>query len=131
MFSCEFLNCSAFLSSCKKWGHGPVFGKIYYQYKEYGYKVITRNESREFKIDNDLLEISNAVIKYFGCYSADVLEEFTHKEKTWIETNDSEIIEKEIIKEFAHEICNEHGINSISDIGKYSKYMFNNFLESR
>lgn len=131
LFSCKFLDYPAFSSSCKKWEHGPVFGKIYYQYKEYGYKVITRDTSREFKIEKDLLEISNTVIKYFGCYSADVLEKFTHEEKPWMITMDNEIIEKDLIKEFALEICNEHNINSIFDIGKYSKYMFNNFLESR
>ncbi len=131
LFSCKFLNCPAFSSSCKKWEHGPVFGKIYYQYKEYGYKVITRDTTRDFKIDKDLLEISDAVIKNFGCYSADVLEKFTHKEKPWIETNDSEIIEKEIIKEFAYEICQKYNINNISDISNYSMHMFNDFLKSR
>lgn len=131
VFSCKFLNYSAFSSSCKKWGHGPVFGKIYYQYKAYGYNVIPHDNSHEFKIDKDLLEISDAVIRYFGCYSADVLEKFTHMEMPWTKTMDNEIIEKDLIKEFALEICNEYNINSISDIGKYSEHMFNYLYKSR
>ena len=35
------------------------------------------------------------------------------------------------MKEFAFEICEKYKINSLSDIGKYSKEMFDNFMESR
>lgn len=127
VFSLKFLGYPAFTSSCKKWAHGPVFGKIYYQYKDNGYNVIKPNNTCEINIDKDLLVICDAVIKYFGCYSADVLESFTHEEKPWNNTIDNEIIEKELIKEFAFEICQEHDINLLSDISKYSKFMFDKY----
>lgn len=130
LFSFEFLNFSPFSSCCKKWIHGPVFGKIYYQYKGYGFNVITNDKECKFTLDKDLLEICDAVIKYFGCYSADVLEKFTHMERPWIETADNKIIEKSLIKEYAFEICDEHNINLISDIGKYSDHMFKKIIKN-
>lgn len=131
IFSFIFLGYPPFASSCKKWGHGPVFGKIYYQYKEFGYKVIETKSLSGFNIDKDLLEVSNAIIKYFGCYSADVLENFTHNERPWKDTLDNEIIEKELMKEYAFEIHKKYQINELSDIEKYSNEMFKNYLMSR
>ena len=128
VFSMKFLDYPAFSSSCKKWAHGPVFGKIYFQYKNYGYNVIKTDNEGQFKIEKELLEISDAVIKNFGCYSANVLEYFTHKEKPWINTLENEIIEKDLMKEFVLEVCRDYEIKSISDIGKYSKKMFEQFL---
>lgn len=127
VFSCKFLGYAPFSSSCKKWEHGPVFGKVYFQFKEYGYNVIKSEDSLNLNIDDDLLEISNEVIKNFGCYSANVLENFTHNEKPWKNTPENEIIEKELMKEFASEICDKYEINSISQIGKYSRKMFDEY----
>lgn len=128
LFSMKFLENPAFVSSCKKWEHGPVFGKIYHQFKEYGYNIIKINEVVEIKVENELLEIVNEVIKSFGCYSANVLEKFTHQEKPWIETPVNEIIEKELMKEFVLDLCDKYEINTINDIKKYSKQMFDNYI---
>ena len=130
VFSMKFLDYPAFTSSCKKWAHGPVFGKIYFQYKNYGYNVIKIDCKEKFNIEKELLEISDEVIKNFGCYSANVLEYFTHKEKPWVNTTENEIIEKDLMKEFVLEICDDYEIKVISDIGKYSQEMFKNFLNS-
>lgn len=127
VFSLRFLEYPAFSSSCKKWNHGPVFGKIYFKYKNYGYNIICNKDNVVSNIDNSLLEISDAVIKYFGCFGANVLEEFTHMEKPWIDTKENEIIEKELMKKFAFEICEKYKINSIKDIKKYSVEMFNRY----
>ena len=108
-----------------------MFGKIYFQFKDYGFKVIEPQISPELEIDKDLLEISNAVIKYFGCYSADVLEEFTHNEKPWKETKENDFIEKEVMKNYVFEICKDNQIDKISDIEKYSRKKFEEFLNAR
>ena len=129
LFSMRFLENPAFVSSCKKWEHGPVFGKIYHQFKEHGYNVIKTDETLELKVDNELLEIINEVIKSFGCYSANVLEKFTHQEKPWIETAENEIIEKDLMKEFVLDICEKYEINTINDIRKYSKIMFESYVD--
>ena len=131
LFSFKFMGYPAFTSGCKRWSHGPVVGKIYFQFKDYGFKVIEPQISPELEIDKDLLEISNAVIKYFGCYSADVLEEFTHNEKPWKETKENDFIEKEVMKNYVFEICKDNQIDKISDIEKYSRKKFEEFLNAR
>ena len=66
MFAAIFNDTTPFSSKCSAWNHGPVFGKIYYQYKEYGYHLIQESEDEDIELDPELKEVVDAVIKYFG-----------------------------------------------------------------
>ncbi len=131
IFSFKFLSIPAFSSLCKKNHDGFVFGKIYYQYKNYGFSTIDKNVENEVEMDKDLLELCNAIIKYFGCYGGNVLEEFTHNEMPWIKTLENDVIEKELMKEFAIDISKKYNINKVSDIKNYSNKMFENYQNKR
>ena len=129
LFSIKFLKVPAFSSSCKAWSHGPVFGKIYFLYKDNGYKIIKKS-NKEFNIENDLLEIVDEIINNFGCYGGNVLEYFTHTEEPWKNTEINHVIEKEALKKYADFICDKYKINLISDISKYSIDMFTQYLNN-
>lgn len=129
MFAAIFNDTTPFSSKCSAWNHGPVFGKIYYQYKEYGYHLIEESEDENIELDPELKEVVDAVIKYFGIYGANTLEYFTHQEDPWIKAINSEnkIIEKSDIKEYGEKIIKEYNINSPKEIYKYSEAMFDKF----
>ena len=129
MFAAIFNDTTPFSSKCSAWNHGPVFGKIYYQYKEYGYHLIEESEDEDIELDPELKEVVDAVIKYFGIYGANTLEYFTHQEDPWIKAINSEnkIIEKSDIKEYGEKIIKEYNINSPKEIYKYSEAMFDKF----
>ena len=129
MFAAIFNDTTPFSSKCSAWNHGPVFGKIYYQYKEYGYHLIQESGDEDIELDPELKEVVDAVIKYFGIYGANTLEYFTHQEDPWIKAINSEnkIIEKSDIKEYGEKIIKEYNINSPKEIYKYSEAMFDKF----
>ena len=129
MFAAIFNDTTPFSSKCSAWNHGPVFGKIYYQYKEYGYHLIQESEDENIELDPELKEVVDAVIKYFGIYGANTLEYFTHQEDPWIKAINSEnkIVEKSDIKEYGEKIIKEYNINSPKEIYKYSEAMFDKF----
>ena len=129
MFAAIFNDTTPFSSKCSAWNHGPVFGKIYYQYKEYGYHLFQESEDEDIELDPELKEVVDAVIKYFGIYGANTLEYFTHQEDPWIKAINSEnkIIEKSDIKEYGEKIIKEYNINSPKEIYKYSEAMFDKF----
>ena len=124
-----FNGMTPFSSKCSAWNHGPVFGKVYFQYKEYGYHLIEESEDEDIELDPELKEVVDAVIKYFGIYGANTLEYFTHQEDPWIKAINSEnkIIEKSDIKEYGEKIIKEYNINSPKEIYKYSEAMFDKF----
>lgn len=65
------------------WVHGPACYELYNEYKKYGWDEIPK--CHEFLIVD--IEVRNFVDKVFSIYSkysADELEEMTHKETPWI-----------------------------------------------
>ena len=124
-------NKSIFSSKCSAWAHGPVFGKIYHEYKYYGYKEIEYNKNEKIELEDDVKEVVDNVIKYFGCYSAKTLEFFTHSEDPWINAKDKEdnVIEKSSMKNFGEKMFLENNISSPSEIYKYSRKMHEKYLE--
>lgn len=130
IFSCCH-NKSLFLSKCSAWAHGPVFGKIYYEYKKYGYEEIESNKNEKIELEEDVKEIVDNVIKYFGCYSAKTLEFFTHNEDPWINATYKEdnVIEKSDMKRFGEKMFRENGISSPNEINKYSEKMHKKYLD--
>ena len=60
-----------------------------------------------------------------------MLEEFTHNEMPWIKTLENDVIEKELMKEFAIDISKKYNINKVSDIKNYSNKMFEIYRNKR
>lgn len=60
-----------------------------------------------------------------------MLEEFTHNEMPWIKTLENDVIEKELMKEFAIDISKKYNINKVSDIKNYSNKMFEIYQNKR
>lgn len=83
------------------WKHGPVIESIYQEYKNNGSCGIEFNE--EFNsndIDISTQNILEEVYQTFGQFSAWKLRDMTHQESPWIETKQSDIINKEKIKKY-------------------------------
>ena len=112
----------AFTSKCSAWEHGPVFGKVYYEYKHFKSNVIEINDKKEVVLEECLKEVVDNVIKYFGIYNAKTLEWFTHNESPWLDAYvlGNGNIKKSELRKFAESIIKENDINSVSEIGKYS-----------
>lgn len=132
VFTMGFKNYAPFSSKCSAWIHGPVFGKIYYEYKDFKYNTIENNNEETITLDEELKEIVDNVIKFLGCYSASVLKEFTHTEEPWLQCKEKniEIIEKCAMKEFADGIIEKFQIHSIEEIYKYSKHKHEQYFNS-
>lgn len=120
-----------FISKCCAWEHGPVFGKIYYEYKSFGYNPIKKNDENEVELDEELKEVVDNVIKFFGCYSAKTLEFFTHREEPWLNAlnKQDKIIEKSDMRKFGERISSEYQISSINEIYKYSQKMYEEYFK--
>ena len=130
VFYMLFKGKKLFESSCRAWEFGPVYGRIYYEFKDYGYRPIDK-DFEETNLDSELREIIDEVIKNFGVYSGKVLSSFTHTELPWENTELKEIIDESLIFEFANNIKEELKINSINDIHKYSEMKLAEYNNAR
>lgn len=135
LFYMVFHGEKLFKSPCSAWDHGPVYGRIFYEFKECGYEQIDK-DIEEITIEDELRELLDEVIESFGIYSGKVLAYFTHQEHPWKnarENNEMTIDEKSMM-EFAKRIKTEYEINSYQDIVKYSDMKIDKYktrLESK
>ena len=65
------------------WEHGPVCRRLYIKYKKYGWNVIPRYDGFVLATNEEIAFVQSIVTVY-GKYSADELEEMTHRESPWI-----------------------------------------------
>ena len=86
------------------WLHGPVIAEVYGKYKDYGYNTIPFEEEykKEYdeKFTDEQKEIMSGILDAYSSFTADELEEKTHKEKPWIEARmreDNEILDEDIV----------------------------------
>lgn len=138
-FYYAFLNKFIFEENCEAWVHGPVFRDIYYKYKEYKFDPIRGYDvSKESDLSVSEKAIIDSVVKNLGCYSGKVLESFTHAEMPWLETRGDlpisvgtdRVIEKSIIADYFTAVKEKNNMINPSDIGDYSKKMFEQILNS-
>lgn len=117
-----------FEAQVKAWEHGPVYGRIYYEYKKFGSDPITKDEI-EIHLSKNEKDLLDEIIKCFGLYSGNVLSYFTHHSGPWKTSKEKgdEIIDSSLIDEFANELKVKYNINNISDISNYSESMFNEY----
>ena len=95
------------------WLHGPVVAEVYGKYKEYGYHVIPFED--EYKKEYDELfsdedkEIVSCILDNYSNFTADKLEEKTHREEPWIKARmrDDFVIDDRDIKEFYSKVWND------------------------
>ena len=130
VFNRVFNNKKAFDTICGAWLHGPVYGQIYYEYKNFGNNAISKDYfDDEIKLSNEEIKLIDKVIEYFGIYSGKVLSFFTHEEGPWKETvnNGSNFIEDTKINEYANNIKMEYSLNKYRDIKRYSEYLFEKY----
>ncbi|MDC3414767.1 Panacea domain-containing protein [Terrihalobacillus insolitus] len=69
------------------WIHGPVFPRLFREYKSRGYSEITFEEGLRGNIDNldtEEQEIIDVIWDQYGAYSGKYLEEQTHQEGPWL-----------------------------------------------
>lgn len=124
-----------FPDTCQAWAHGPVYPDVYYKYREYGYNPI---ELPELSSEEDFTELTSreielldAIISTFGCYSGTVLEKMTHSERPWIEARGNLLpgdrsvteIKKETIREYFKQVVENYNIVNPCDIVNYSDAM--------
>lgn len=123
-----------FNEDCEAWIHGPVYRKIFYTYREFGYNPIEENsmEYGEINLAENEKEILDSIIASFGCYSGKVLENMTHLETPWSQTRmglrdhegSDRIIEKELIANYFNRIKSKYDMINVLDIKDYSTDLF-------
>jgi uncharacterized phage-associated protein len=82
------------------WKHGPVVETVYHEYKAYGSSGIEYDGCDLPEFDDNAVSILEQVYDVFGQYSAWKLREMTHNEDPWNITEQGEIIDLSIIKDF-------------------------------
>ncbi|MEI6144330.1 MAG: type II toxin-antitoxin system antitoxin SocA domain-containing protein [Candidatus Berkelbacteria bacterium] len=97
-----------FYQDIEAWVHGPAVREIYLKYKKFGYGYIDQNVSDDIqnKIkENDLLD---EVMRFYGKFDAEYLEELTHNELPWqkaregldIDSLSDNVISIDLMKEY-------------------------------
>lgn len=96
-----------FKAELEAWTHGPVVRKIYNDYRSFGYHVIPSEPfvNKDPLFGDELLseeEIAtiDEVWDAFGNLDGKTLEELTHQEDPWLNTDINEKIDVELIREY-------------------------------
>lgn len=132
-FYFAFNNTFLFKEDCQAWVHGPVFRKIYDDYKGSGFEYLKAFGSDSYsKLTTDEKQIVDSVIKNVCCYSGKTLESFTHSEMPWIAArkgllanqNSEEVIPKKLIGDYFVAVKENYKMIGPADIWKYTEEMF-------
>lgn len=132
-FYYAFMNRFIFEENCEAWVHGPVYRNVYNKYREYRFDPIECND-----LSNDIIlsvsekTIIDSVIKNLSGYSGKTLEAFTHLEMPWLVTrgdlpissNTDREIDRQLISSYFTNVKQKYNMLNPSDIGAYSKVMF-------
>lgn len=109
-------NRRLFRAELEAWVHGPVVREIYTAYKEHGYHTIPSrrfvNEidplTGELKLSLEEIRTIEDVWAYFGNLDGKTLEELTHQEDPWLNTEINDEIDIELIREYFEEQYQEN-----------------------
>ncbi|MBQ9768036.1 MAG: DUF4065 domain-containing protein [Lachnospiraceae bacterium] len=121
---------------CQAWQHGPVYPKVYNQYKKFGYKPIdtgiySSHGCMQSLLSEDEIKAIELVLHTFGLYSSKTLERISHSQQPWLEKRvrykedepGNELIEEKSVERFYI----ESGLNSEEAIMKYITNCIRNF----
>lgn len=110
---------------CQAWQHGPVYPKVYNQYKKFGYKPIdtgiySSHGCMQSLLSEDEIKAIELVLHTFGLYSSKTLERISHSQQPWLEKRvgykedepGNELIEEKSVERFYIEngLCSEEAI---------------------
>jgi len=132
-FHFAFYGDFPFSEDCEAWVHGPVYREIFDKYREYRYDPIRKKVPIEYSgFSSTEKAIMDSVIKNVCCYSAKVLEMFTHSEAPWLETRgnlplaaaSNRMIQKELIGSYFHAVKDKYQMLNPNDIKSYAHAMF-------
>ena len=136
-FSFPLLGAFLFDQMPKAWARGPAYGQLWREMKTERDGSFAFDDGEEhsspFTVREDRL--IQAVHKYFGCYSGDVLARMTHAEAPWRNAREragasagvscEEQISKRDMEEFFVGVVEQYGIGSCDEIGKYARAVAN------
>lgn len=80
----DHLDNKLFDDTFEAWAHGPVLNDIYSKYKSYGYNDIPEYNGEVVELPDDVEDILNQVWDEYGAFTADQLENLSHREAPWI-----------------------------------------------
>lgn len=132
-FYYAFMNRFIFEENCEAWVHGPVYKNVYIKYREYCFDRIECDDlTDDITLSGSEKTIIDSVIKNLSGYSGKTLEAFTHLETPWLITrgdlpiavNTDREIDKELIGSYFADVKQKYNMLNPSDIGAYSKVMF-------
>ena len=135
-FSLALLEQDLFETNCEAWIHGPVYREIYDRFSYYSYHAIEKEEFQGYmelkKLDESTLKLIDEVIRCFGCYSGKILEKMTHLTVPWqkarsdVEAKEAstQVIEKDEMKKFFKQVCENYHITSSNELSRYSTKIF-------
>ena len=130
-FYSAMFGASCFSEPCCAWARGPVYPTVYYLKKEgkleASSSTVAAPEFMNSDVADQLKEISDSVIKYFGCFSGDKLTELTHSETPWIlsrkKSSDDIVIQPNLIRDYFTQVIDKYKIRQIQ---MYASEIFRN-----
>jgi uncharacterized phage-associated protein len=84
----------------KAWQHGPVVPQVRKEYEAHGRRQLPRPDLDLLALDPQVRAILDRVYVDYGQYAAWALRNMTHEERPWVETAQSEEIDRRVIAEF-------------------------------
>lgn len=125
-----------FLDPCQAWVHGPVFPDVFYKYHPVGCNnpiegLDTEEDEGLATLTTQEIELLDAIITAFACYSGPVLEKMTHSEKPWQEARGSllpqdrsvTVLDRDTIHAYFKQVVLNYKIVNPCDIVNYSEAM--------
>lgn len=68
------------------WQHGPVIPSLYSEYRDYGWKSISKEfDSEPVKLDEFIMQEVGDIVAAYGRFDGAALSTMTHREKPWVE----------------------------------------------
>lgn len=120
----------------RAWAAGPVYGRLWHEYKEDPRDYFSYREDEEYSspftpAEDELLL---AITRSFGCYSGTTLSEMTHAEDPWTRAREragapaearcSERITADDMHAFFGQVVREYGIIQARDVERYARAKF-------
>ena len=121
---------------------GPIFQSVMERYEVYGFDAINNEilNNEELILEDIEKNITEGVLKFYGCYSGMILVKMVENESPWILTRkqmlqrnrgeidlsfeESRIINKELISIYFTGIKDKYSMISVLDMEKYSRDIF-------
>lgn len=120
----------------RAWAAGPVYGRLWHEYKENPRGYFSYHEDEEYSspftpAEDELLL---AITRSFGCYSGTTLSKMTHSEYPWAKAREragasdgarcSESMAADDMHAFFGRVVHEYDISQAQDVERYARAKF-------